>query len=223
MDEGDLKFISINTDYSVPMKKTNWDPYSGNPPPPPPPPRVNTSRKPVLEPLPPPPSRTSSNATPTPPSRSPVPPSRSPAPPQLPSRGQAASTPPPPPPRSQAALAPPAPPPRSQDAGPPPPPPARARPPPVAQSSPSPGPPPVARSTRPDMPSLPAPSYSRNVQQRRQEPEIDWTNLSQEDKEVFFSWLDEFFSKHLNIVIPANEGVQKSLVPPQLRSTVCIV
>jgi hypothetical protein len=25
------------------------------------------------------------------------------------------------------------------------------------------------------------------------EPEINWTNLSRQDKEVFFSWLDEFF------------------------------
>jgi hypothetical protein len=27
--------------------------------------------------------------------------------------------------------------------------------------------------------------------------EIDWTNISEEDKQVFFSWLDEFFSAHL--------------------------
>ncbi|PCH42987.1 hypothetical protein WOLCODRAFT_138148 [Wolfiporia cocos MD-104 SS10] len=31
---------------------------------------------------------------------------------------------------------------------------------------------------------------------------IDWANLSQEDKEVLFSWLDEFFARYLNLAMP---------------------
>ncbi|KAF8968772.1 hypothetical protein BDZ97DRAFT_1797976 [Flammula alnicola] len=162
---------------SVPMKKTNWDPYSGAPAPPPPPPRslVNRNTKPTaLPPLLPPPSRTSSSALSSASRNSSV----SPAPP-LPSRSSSAGTPPPPPPRGQPA-APPPPPPRSSSQHTPPP-----GPPPSASG----GPPPIVRSTRP------------NIRSHRGAPaappesdKVDWANLSPEDKQVFFSWLDEFFA-----------------------------
>ena len=32
-------------------------------------------------------------------------------------------------------------------------------------------------------------------------PKIDWAHLSAEDKEIFFSWLDEFFERKFNITI----------------------
>jgi len=74
-------------------------------------------------------------------------------------------------------------------------------------------PPPVARDTRPDY--VPPPSYASSVPAPRPPPrrttstqnspeEIDWANLSQEDKDVFFSWLDEFFSRYLNISLPTS-------------------
>jgi hypothetical protein len=43
---------------------------------------------------------------------------------------------------------------------------------------------------------------------------IDWANLSREDKEVFFGWLDEFFSRHLDITISA-----RSASPPVKPAT----
>ncbi|KAF9478570.1 hypothetical protein BDN70DRAFT_879805 [Pholiota conissans] len=185
---------------SVPMKKTNWDPYSGESAPPPPPPRslVNSKTKPKpLAPLPPPPSRTGSAAISAASSSSrssvsPVPP------PPLPSRSSA--TPPPPPPRKAAPTIP------------------------HSSVSPSPvpsmgsGPPPIVRSTRPDLRTY------RGVS--AVEPEIDWTNLTPEDKEVFFSWLDEFFA---NFTPPTTNvkaddtgllgSSARSHGPPPLRST----
>ena len=155
--------------FSVSMAKTNWDPYSGNPPPPPPPPKslINQKTKPPVA-FPPPPSRTSSAA-----SRSLSSSSSASLPPPLPSRGQ--SGPPPPPPRGTAV------------------PPAL----PVIRPQPNPlptitsGPPPIVRSTRPDFharPKIPKPPTTSS------DTEIDWSNLSPEDKAIFFSWLDEFFT-----------------------------
>ncbi|GLB44593.1 hypothetical protein LshimejAT787_1702200 [Lyophyllum shimeji] len=151
---------------SVPMAKTNWDPYSKQPPPPPPPPRVSTNTRPAPS-FPPPPPAPGRPAVLPPPSRAPSLPSRSPAP---------------------ASPSPPAP-------GPPPRPPPRSVP---SSTLPTSGPPPIVRSTRPDLAS--------RVLDKEAEPEIDWTNLSAEDKEVFFSWLDEFFSKALNIDIPPRDS-----------------
>ncbi|KAF6749551.1 hypothetical protein DFP72DRAFT_1173436 [Ephemerocybe angulata] len=174
---------------SVPMKKTNWDPYSGQPAPPPPPPRsiVNQRTKPGEQPgFLPPPSRTASNASSgrgTPsgdssPGPAPPLPSRAPssAPPALPQRSSPLGAAPPPPSRTGVAVARNATVSRPAAAGPP---------------------PPIARSTRPDLAAL-EPSTTDT---KKDAEAIDWTNLSQEDKEVFFSWLDEFFSKHLNITI----------------------
>ena len=41
-------------------------------------------------------------------------------------------------------------------------------------------------------------AFSSTTAANASEPDdIDWANLSAEDKEVFFSWLDEFFSRYL--------------------------
>jgi hypothetical protein len=78
-----------------------------------------------------------------------------------------------------------------------------------------PPPPPAPRATRPAGPvrSSPAsssyrPSFTpplrsavREQEEQEEEAEsdaqIDWSNLSREDKAVFFSWLDEFFARYL--------------------------
>ncbi|TEB33708.1 hypothetical protein FA13DRAFT_1789555 [Coprinellus micaceus] len=183
---------------SVAMKKTNWDPYSGQPPPPPPPLRSasQTQAKPEPKFLPPP-SRTGSNSSGTSlPTRGSASPGSAPP---LPSRTSSQGTPPPLPSRSNSMTA--APPLPSRKAEP------------IARISavarPLGPPPPVARSTRPDFePSEPS-TQSRAVHSRADAKEIDWANLSQEDKEVFFSWLDEFFSKHLNITVGPRTAPQK--------------
>ncbi|KAG6864800.1 hypothetical protein C0991_007056 [Blastosporella zonata] len=152
---------------SIPMKKTNWDPYSGQPAPPPPPPRLDSNSRPAAaKPMfPPPPSASSRSAAVAPP----PPPSRTPSLPSRPSTTHSSPSPVPPAPA-------PRPPPRQLLS---------------SSSSVSGGPPPIIRSTRPDQPS-------RQLDEPVQ-PTIDWTNLSPQDKEVFFSWLDEFFNKFLNI------------------------
>jgi Wiskott-Aldrich syndrome protein len=175
------------------MKKTNWDPYSGQAPPPPPPPRslVNQKTKPVETFLPPPSRGPSSSSVATQGT------SASPGPPPLPARG-ASSTPPALPQRTN-----------SRDAGPPLPSRTASS---IARNSavakPAGTPPPVVRSTRPDLVSSESFHSSKEGDSNR----IDWTNLSHEDKEAFFSWLDEFFSKHLNITIaPRTAGIRRSV------------
>jgi hypothetical protein len=37
---------------------------------------------------------------------------------------------------------------------------------------------------------------TRQTTQAAAHPEIDWTHLSRQDKDIFFSWLDEFFLDH---------------------------
>ncbi len=79
-------------------------------------------------------------------------------------------------------------------------------------------PPPIKRSTRPPIRSATAGSPSSSVpslpprgspassyHSPPAEPEIDWTNLSPEDKQVFFGWLDEFFERSYGI--PASSQV----------------
>ncbi|KAI0261385.1 hypothetical protein BC834DRAFT_1028260 [Gloeopeniophorella convolvens] len=46
---------------------------------------------------------------------------------------------------------------------------------------------------------------------------IDWANLSNEDKQVFFTWLDEFFARYLDLPVPPpriSVGPSKSPTPP---------
>ncbi|OSD03738.1 hypothetical protein PYCCODRAFT_1434125 [Trametes coccinea BRFM310] len=61
-------------------------------------------------------------------------------------------------------------------------------------------PPPIRRETRPDLaPPAPRPALSAaKVHDTAADIDrIDWTNLSPEDKQAFFTWLDEFFSRYL--------------------------
>lgn len=86
-----------------------------------------------------------------------------------------------------------------------------------AAASPPPGraPPIIRRETRPDQtppysPSPPPFHVPQAVRSAATPEKIDWANLSSEDKEVLFSWLDEFFERQLNIKI----------VPRQTQPTV---
>ncbi|ETW79761.1 hypothetical protein HETIRDRAFT_103639 [Heterobasidion irregulare TC 32-1] len=112
---------------------------------------------------------------------------------------------------------------------PPPPPPLRSTSSRSAESSSSasvsarPPPPPVHRTSRPD--AAPPPVLSRrrpstvdhgsssvraygDEQQRESADRIDWSNLSTEDKQALFSWLDEFFSRYLGRPVgPIKAGV----------------
>ncbi|KAI0632811.1 hypothetical protein C8Q77DRAFT_1119858 [Trametes polyzona] len=213
---------------SQPSKNINWNAEIKSKPPPPP--------KPAFKP-PPPPSRTSSvtsnvssNVSSTS-SKPPVPPvplrkAFGSATPSLArsvsSVSQASSVSPSPPPR---------PPPRSinSHAAPS----ASPSPPPSVSSGLPPGPPPpIRRETRPDQPhpqppSAPQPPPSRNLAppppiRRVQQDEadidrIDWANLSPEDKQEFFSWLDEFFGRYLGVPVPprsATDTVKTVRGPP---------
>ncbi|KZT05275.1 uncharacterized protein LAESUDRAFT_702502 [Laetiporus sulphureus 93-53] len=71
----------------------------------------------------------------------------------------------------------------------------------------------VRKTTRPSdtSPSMPPPPPSRITSSYRTASphhvgdgpdHIDWANLSPEDKEVFFSWLDEFFARYLSTSVP---------------------
>ena len=112
---------------------------------------------------------------------------------------------------------------------PPPPPPLRSTSSRSAESSSSasvsarPPPPPVHRTSRPDAappPVLPRRSPSTvdhssssvraygDEQQRESADRINWSNLSTEDKQAFFSWLDEFLSQYLGRPVgPISAGV----------------
>jgi hypothetical protein len=120
----------------------------------------------------PPPARTASQINVPEPSPPPVPPSRAPPVVHRNSRPDTVPT-----------VKPPAPPPRSPLV-----PPVRSPPVPPPRSSPTP-----QNSPVPSRAQAPPPAASGK---------IDWVNLSQSDKEVFFSWLDEFFERRLNIKIP---------------------
>ncbi|KAF8736342.1 hypothetical protein AX14_000455 [Amanita brunnescens Koide BX004] len=205
---------------SIPMKKTNWDPYSGEAPPPLPPPRVNSRSKPAKPPLPPPPSRTGGSAARTPslptpsapalpgrpvagpprlPARTPSSISASAVPPPLPSRGASASSlalssspgAPLPPPISRST--------RPTDSQPPPPP---APPPPVARAYSAPAPAPAPALPQRKLETQSSTTSLSDVRTRfGKEPRIDWTNLSHEDRHAFYGWLDEYFSRSLNITL----------------------
>ncbi|OAX34361.1 hypothetical protein K503DRAFT_774642 [Rhizopogon vinicolor AM-OR11-026] len=111
---------------------------------------------------------------------------------------------------------------------PPSPPPLRTRPESTGGSIASP-PPPVSRGSRPDahpppsFSSLPPPTrakstYSPQRGSTEQVDHIDWANLSQEDKDEFFSWLDEFFSRYLNITLPPERELPSVVMRGSLPS-----
>jgi hypothetical protein len=90
----------------------------------------------------------------------------------------------------------------------------------------APPPPPAPRQFRPKVAGKPpAPSLpQRGVGARGvdSETKVDWANLSAEDKEAFFSWLDEYFSRMLGIEIkPANQTrYNQSRSPPPIKHSV---
>lgn len=98
-------------------------------------------------------------------------------------------------------------------------------------------PPVVSRASRPDIPSptssnaskLPPPpkrfssgyppSHKRVNSHGDTTPDrIDWMNLSAEDKEEFFRWLDEFFSRYLNVELGPRTSMVSSSPPPSEAS-----
>jgi hypothetical protein len=101
----------------------------------------------------------------------------------------------PPPPRSSNDS------PRTSTSTPPRPPPSRA-------------PPVIRHTTRPDLAT--SSGYEAARYDARDESTIDWANLSPEDKQVFFSWLDEFFARYFNISVPPSSGssITKTTPPP---------
>ncbi|KAH9856270.1 hypothetical protein C2E23DRAFT_866290 [Lenzites betulinus] len=187
---------------SQPSKNINWNAEIKAKPPPPP--------KPAFKP-PPPPSRTSpttsaSGKPPPPPAPRPIAsstvgvPGKASAPP-IPIRRAgpsttiqpnvaASSSTPRPPPRPAASHD------TSTSASPSPPPS-------ISGGLPLGPPPPIRRETRPDHlvpPSrnLAPPPPVRKVRSVESNPDkIDWANLTPEDKQELFSWLDEFFSRYL--------------------------
>lgn len=131
---------------SVPLKKTNWDPYNKNPAPPQAHAHtssVSTQAKPQPS-FPPPPSRASRPAIPAQTTEEETP--RTYSPPTLPTR--------------------------------------------------APRPPIPARKSEPVIDA----------------ESIDWANLTAEDKEVFFSWLDEFFARFFGLPTNTN-GTIKHIAP----------
>ncbi|TDL27012.1 hypothetical protein BD410DRAFT_812755 [Rickenella mellea] len=62
-------------------------------------------------------------------------------------------------------------------------------------------PPPIARASKPGVPSRTSDDIPTHAEEYHDETpdidRIDWANLSPADKQMFFSWLDEFFSRFL--------------------------
>lgn len=90
-------------------------------------------------------------------------------------------------------------------------------------SSKSPPPPPIVRSTKPGIANRAPPSIvvegvdDRNEAGSRTD-RIDWANLSREDKQEFFVWLDEFFAKYLaSLGRPIPASIQRNLEEHQSR------
>ena len=214
----------------MPLKKTNWDPYSGAPPPPP---RANPNNKPTtLAPLPPPPNRTGLGST----GPATLDRTTSTAPvaiPPLPNRGSSTGA--PPLPRRTSTLEPPPLPVRRASVSPvssisdistPHPPPSRSPQPPLLRwpfqmAQPSPPVPnlstkPVSAPASSAMPvAAPVPKPSLAVSLKSPTPqlhesdaeqtEIDWANLTEQDRQVFFSWLDEFFTHLLGVPVGSRQ------------------
>ncbi|KAL0952791.1 hypothetical protein HGRIS_007016 [Hohenbuehelia grisea] len=91
---------------------------------------------------------------------------------------------------------------------PPPPPPAKARATSTTTHPTASGPPPVKSSSRPGA------SQQAGGQSEDSNP-IDWANLSPEDKHAFFEWLDQYFSRLLNVTLPPRETPSASRNVPE--------
>ncbi|KAG2143475.1 uncharacterized protein EDB93DRAFT_591942 [Suillus bovinus] len=79
-------------------------------------------------------------------------------------------------------------------------------PPPLAHDSRTGASPPPSYSHLSPPPTRATSSYPSQSGSTHQVDHIDWANLSQEDKDEFFSWLDEFFSRYLNIALPSGRS-----------------
>ncbi|KXN91367.1 hypothetical protein AN958_01024 [Leucoagaricus sp. SymC.cos] len=185
---------------SVPLKKTNWDPYGGAPPPPPRP-GVNPNTKPqALTHLPPPPSRTGSSissGSTSPPTLNRLPSIASSVAPPLPSRVNSIGGPPPLPRRSNTLE-------------PPPLPERRASPSPTISHSLLPLPPsrsPLPPSRPLTTPPPPVVNLFTKPEAPAEKDEIDWANLTDEDKQVFFSWLDDFFGHFFGVPVGPGQSI----------------
>ncbi|KAN0080086.1 hypothetical protein V8E55_009652 [Tylopilus felleus] len=108
----------------------------------------------------------------------------------------------------------------------PPPPPARGRPDVIASpmvpraSWPTEGDAPTPPFTPPPPPTRVASGYPpshRSTSSLDSSTKIDWAHLSAEDKQAFFGWLDEFFSRYLGIEVtgraPSSSSMQSTRVP----------
>ncbi|KII84042.1 hypothetical protein PLICRDRAFT_57873 [Plicaturopsis crispa FD-325 SS-3] len=91
---------------------------------------------------------------------------------------------------------------------------------PASSSAPRPPPPPIARKSRPPSYQSVSAWQAEVHAQEEEDDRIDWANLSQEDKEVFFSWLDEFFARYLGQPVPleVTRSPAPAPVAPQPRA-----
>ena len=79
-----------------------------------------------------------------------------------------------------------------------------------------PAPPPISRNSKPGNVSsqfnpVSGPSRGNAADISHSIDRIDWANLSPDDKQEFFSWLDEFFARYLNV-----SGTSRTLSSPDL-------
>ena len=75
----------------------------------------------------------------------------------------------------------------------------------------------IRRTSPPDQDtSSAAARYGVAATEEEQEPVIDWVNLSAEDKQVFFSWLDEFFARYSGNAAPPRSASDTNIssAPP---------
>jgi len=81
--------------------------------------------------------------------------------------------------------------------------------------------PPAQRRPPAISPPVSSPPRSYPEVQKEVEPDrIDWANLSYEDKQEFFSWLDEFFAPRMNKSLPPRSTAGTAHRVPALRPPV---
>lgn len=74
--------------------------------------------------------------------------------------------------------------------------------------------PPAQRRSPAISPPVPPPSRTYADAQEEAGPDrIDWANLSYEDKQAFFSWLDEFFAPRMNRSLPSGSTAHRAHPP----------
>ena len=86
----------------------------------------------------------------------------------------------------------------------------------TARAKPPPPPPPPSRKVSSNQRSAPGAQATAVPSGTTDSEEISWANLSDEDKRVFFTWLDEFFARYLGLPAPAAPIPSES---PKITST----